>query len=119
MLGVIEERWMHGDEAGAFVLRPSRVLVESRLKHVAVGGIHAAAVSEEGHLFTWGCGSDGRLGLPGAEKHRYLFRASTPQRVPLLEGVRAVSASYYTTAAIVDCRGLDSERECPAERTGE
>ena len=37
---------------------------------VAAGGIHSAALDREGKVFTWGCGSDGRLGHPGAEGHR-------------------------------------------------
>ena len=28
----------------------------------------------EGAVWTWGCGSDGRLGHPEAEGHRYLYR---------------------------------------------
>ena len=40
---------------------------------VVAGGIHSVALDKEGEVHTWGCGSDGRLGHPGAEGHRYYF----------------------------------------------
>ena len=43
-----------------------------RLPWVCAGGIHSSAVTVDGGVFTWGCGSDGRLGHPEAEGHRYL-----------------------------------------------
>ncbi|CAN0305643.1 unnamed protein product, partial [Ectocarpus sp. 13 AM-2016] len=30
---------------------------------IAAGWRHSVAVTEEGAVFAWGCGSDGRLGL--------------------------------------------------------
>lgn len=33
-----------------------------------------SADPREGAVWTWGCGSDGRLGHPEAEGHRYLYR---------------------------------------------
>lgn len=74
------------------------------IAHVAAGGIHSAAVSKEGHVFTWGCGSDGRLGHPEGKGHRYLFRSDVPKIVEDLvkEGqASAVCCSYYHTAAVV------------------
>jgi alpha-tubulin suppressor-like RCC1 family protein len=41
---------------------------------VVAGGIHSAALDRQGNVWTWGCGSDGRLGHPEAEGHRYLFK---------------------------------------------
>lgn len=70
---------------------------------VACGGIHSAARTEDGCVFTWGCGSDGRLGHPEAHGHRYLFRSDVPR---LVEGLgresRAVdlACSYYHTAVV-------------------
>ncbi len=40
------------------------------ITHISCGGIHSSAVSAAGHVFTWGCGSDGRLGHPEAAGHR-------------------------------------------------
>ena len=37
---------------------------------VVAGGIHSAARDRDGRVYSWGCGSDGRLGHPGAEGHR-------------------------------------------------
>ncbi|XP_064402454.1 uncharacterized protein LOC135348191 [Halichondria panicea] len=68
---------------------------------VVCGGIHSAAVTREGGVFTWGCGSDGRLGHPEAKGHRYLFRSDVPRRVEgLPSNCIAVDCSYYHTAAL-------------------
>ena len=68
---------------------------------VACGGIHSAAMSREGSVFTWGCGSDGRLGHPEAKGHRYLFRSDVPRKVEGLPGnVTSVDCSYYHTAVV-------------------
>jgi alpha-tubulin suppressor-like RCC1 family protein len=68
---------------------------------VACGGIHSAAVTREGSVFTWGCGSDGRLGHPEAKGHRYLFRSDIPRKVKNLpQSMTSVDCSYYHTAAL-------------------
>ena len=68
---------------------------------VACGGIHSAAVTREGSVFTWGCGSDGRLGHPEAKGHRYLFRSDVPRKVESLPNkVTSVDCSYYHTAVL-------------------
>ena len=74
------------------------------ITNVSAGGIHSSGVSHTGHVFTWGCGSDGRLGHPEAKGHRYLFRSDTPRRVDfLVDKGRAVmvKASYYHTVALL------------------
>lgn len=68
---------------------------------VACGGIHSAAVTREGSVFTWGCGSDGRLGHPEAKGHRYLFRSDVPRKVDNLpDKITSVDCSYYHTAVL-------------------
>ncbi len=68
---------------------------------VACGGIHSAAVTREGSTFTWGCGSDGRLGHPEAKGHRYLFRSDIPRKVESVpNNVTLVNCSYYHTAIL-------------------
>ena len=68
---------------------------------VACGGIHSAAVTREGSVFTWGCGSDGRLGHPEAKGHRYLFRCDVPRKVETLpKNVTSVDCSYFHTAVL-------------------
>ena len=37
--------------------------INNRVKFVACGSNHCAAITESGELFTWGCGEFGRLGL--------------------------------------------------------
>ncbi len=72
---------------------------------VSAGGIHSACVSEAGHVFTWGCGSDGRLGHAEAAGHRYLFRSDTPRVVETLRekgSATQVAASYYHTVALLE-----------------
>ena len=64
-----------GDQESCFSFK--KISQESfsneEIKAVSAGGIHSSAVSKTGNVFTWGCGSDGRLGHPEAEGHRYLF----------------------------------------------
>ena len=68
---------------------------------VACGGIHSAAVTREGSVYTWGCGSDGRLGHPEAKGHRYLFRCDIPRKVEgLPKNATSVDCSYYHTAVL-------------------
>ncbi|XP_065670796.1 probable E3 ubiquitin-protein ligase HERC4 [Hydra vulgaris] len=78
---------------------------QSKINFVQVcsGGIHSAGVSDAGELFTWGCGSDGRLGHPEAAGHRYLYHSSIPKAVEAFSKKRVlkVSASYYHTVALV------------------
>ena len=72
---------------------------------VCAGGIHSTAATAEGSVFTWGCGSDGRLGHPEGQSHRYLFRSDVPKKVEGLDAKskRAlVSCTYYHTAAVIE-----------------
>lgn len=96
-----------GDQDSRWV--PAEILKENfngeHIIHVSAGGIHSAAVSKEGHVFTWGCGSDGRLGHSDGKGHRYLFRSDVPRLVEgLSKAGRAlnVSCSYYHSAALLD-----------------
>ena len=62
-------------------------------------------MSVEGHAFSWGCGSDGRLGHPEAKGHRYLFRSDLPRIVDEFRekgNVVDIKASYYHTIAMVE-----------------
>lgn len=72
--------------------------------------IHSLAVSEDGRLFAWGCGSDGRTGLeayvggPGGSKRTLKCYVSTPSVVEALDGRRVIAAACgrYWSFAIVD-----------------
>lgn len=71
------------------------------VKKVAAAGIHSALLTTDGELYTWGCGSDGRLGHPEYEGYVFLYKESQPKRV---EGIGAtvvdISCSYYHNACI-------------------
>ena len=54
----------HGDRENQLAPRrvPAAGFNGERIVMVAVGGAHTVALSEAGHVYTWGCGEDGRLG---------------------------------------------------------
>ena len=69
----------HGDGLNRRV--PTLVLPEhfgnKKVVFVAAGAGHSAAASEEGHVFTWGCGLEGRLGH-GDEENQLTPRMVAP-----------------------------------------
>ncbi|XP_028405299.1 ultraviolet-B receptor UVR8-like [Dendronephthya gigantea] len=77
-----------------------------RIKRVSCGAYHSAAVSEEGEIFTWGNGSDGKLG------HGDLSPRFQPTQIlECFEGKRVTSVSCgfahsACTAAIRSERSL-------------
>ena len=54
----------HGDEDHELAPRevPAAAFSGERVVMVAAGGVHTVALSEAGHVFTWGSGSSGQLG---------------------------------------------------------
>lgn len=58
--------------------------------------VSTAALSDEGHVFTWGCGRDGRLGHGVAA----ITNAATPREVPLPEPATAIAMGEYFGLAI-------------------
>lgn len=69
---------------------------------VVCGGIHQSAILSDGSLWTWGCGSDGRLGHSEYEGQTYLYKESLPKKVEALSNVKDVACSYYHMVAIAD-----------------
>ncbi|UJR13450.1 hypothetical protein I4U23_000464 [Adineta vaga] len=73
-------------------------------KMIATGGIHSSALATDGRIFTWGCGSDGRLGHSEAQGHRYLYKENEPRPIETFnkQQVLCIATSYYHMAAIVN-----------------
>lgn len=70
------------------------------IKFVSAGDKHAGAIDSFGHLYTWGSGQYGELGLPGVKK------VTTPQHVemPELRSNKQVNCRNNSTA-IITTRG--------------
>ena len=79
-------------ELGDNVLTPYKVesLIGKRVKKIASGDSHVVALTDEGEVYTWGCGEFGRLGF-GHEDD-----CSVPQRV-------LVSKTYASCISDVAC----------------
>jgi len=82
---------------------PTMVNFGKPVADVEIGGIHATAITQDGQLYTFGCGSDGRLGHPESKDHTYLFHESAPRRVDALQNrTQQISCSYYHCIALVE-----------------
>ena len=77
----------HGDTTGTSTPKLVESLTGENILMTAAGDSHSAAVTTLGTLFTWGCGTYGRLGL-GSESHIYL-----PSEVASLKGKRMYMAA--------------------------
>ena len=62
---------------------------EPKVTHAESGGIHSGLYDEEGILYTFGCGSHGRLGhqkyIDG--KYVHLYKESQPKRVEFFDKI--------------------------------
>jgi len=45
--------------------RPRSLPFPEPISYIACGGMHTAALTYEGRLYTWGCNDDNALGRPG------------------------------------------------------
>jgi len=81
----------HGDQSDMLVPKALDVLADEHVVQVVCGELHTAALTDDGRLFTWGLGKDGRLGLGTTESHH----------VP-----RAVEFSRGVAITQVACGGL-------------
>lgn len=84
-LGILPDgvEWGH-DLKDNLVGTPTKVNLvhqgrEIKAQKVLAAGIHTAILSTEGVLYTFGCGSDGRLGHPEYEGSNYLYKESHPK----------------------------------------
>jgi E3 ubiquitin-protein ligase HERC4 len=85
-----------------------------RISHVACGAVHMCAIDYSGHLYSWGSGDHGRLGM-GDDLDRF-----TPTRVsPVAVSESAFTPVFSDTCSLIDdgmsiCWGQVS---CGAEHT--
>ncbi|TVU10475.1 hypothetical protein EJB05_44009 [Eragrostis curvula] len=98
-----------GDESSAFVPRPNPNLQDLRL--LALGGIHSAALTTSGDVFTWGYGGFGALG------HYVYHRELLPKRVngPWEGKITHIATSGAHTAAVTDSGQSDHGSLLPGE----
>uniref|UniRef100_A0A7S1KMA1 Uncharacterized protein n=1 Tax=Percolomonas cosmopolitus TaxID=63605 RepID=A0A7S1KMA1_9EUKA len=69
---------------------------------ISLGGIHSMVLDSSSRLWSFGCGSDGRLGHKEAEGYRYLYRELKPGLIQDLRAmVQDVAVSYYHGVALV------------------
>lgn len=64
---------------------------------LSCGGIHSTLLSRDGRVFTFGCGSDGRLGHPESVNYKLLYKEKFPREIEALKNKNVIdlSASYY------------------------
>ena len=70
-----------------FVPRPKFVsaLAAMHVTHVAAGRAHSLAITEQGALYTWGCGKDGKLGHGGMQAEWLPRRVSSMLTVAVIQ----------------------------------
>ncbi|KAF0684913.1 Aste57867_23157 [Aphanomyces stellatus] len=84
----------HGTEVDQKVPRPVTAFDSIHITLVRAGFHFAAAISDAGHLYTWGCGRHGQLG------HNATTNEVTPRRVERLLSVTDVSLGSTHVLAI-------------------
>jgi alpha-tubulin suppressor-like RCC1 family protein len=89
-----------------FVPRPKSVsaLAAMHVTHVAAGRAHSLAVTEQGALYTWGCGKDGKLGHGGLQAEWLPRRVSSMLTVAVIQA----SCGREHTAAVTSAGWLFS-----------
>jgi len=71
-------------------------LLEVDVVNVACGSKHVVALCDDGQVFSWGCGVDGKLGLGSEASYK------TPQKVQMTQSVRDVRCSHNSTVFITE-----------------
>ena len=99
--------WSHSNTQINTVPEPLVLPENTFVEKVVCGGIHSALLTTDGSLYTWGCGSDGRIGHPEYEGYVYLYKESRPKRVEAFSQgggsarVVDVASAYYHMACLV------------------
>lgn len=94
----LDAHWSHEDPAD----RQNPEEIQGFLSEkIELGGIHSSSIGD-GNLFTWGCGSDGRIGHPEVQGHRYLYKEPTPRPIQGIPKVLQISSSYYHNVILTE-----------------
>ena len=94
----LDRQWTHEDPADR--LNPETI-AGFQSNTIELGGIHSSSI-DNGNLFTWGCGSDGRIGHPEVQGHRYLYKEPLPRMIENIPKVIKISSSYYHNIILTD-----------------
>jgi RCC1 and BTB domain-containing protein len=88
----------HGSERNQAVARRVEALAGTRVKQVACGGFHTAAVTDTGEVYTWGGGEHGQLG------HGDKVNKTVPTRVEALADaiIVQITCGWSHTVALAD-----------------
>ena len=76
----------HGDEENQLTPKLIEALQDVKVVVVEAGVSHSIAVTDDGQVYSWGCGKTGELG------HRNMLDQFTPKRIEALQGLRVVGA---------------------------
>ncbi len=94
--------WSHADPADELLPKQVECLKEVKIKETLAAGLHSAVLGCDGVLYTFGCGSDGRLGHADYQGHKYLYKEPLPRALDSFKGknVETVTSAYYHMMAI-------------------
>ena len=87
----LDSVWTHEDPADREL---PQVIQDFQSDSLELGGIHSCSIFG-GRVFTWGCGSDGRIGHPEVQGHRYLYKEPLPRAIDNIDTATQISSSYY------------------------
>eukprot|EP00817_Percolomonadidae_sp_ATCC50343_P004755 CAMPEP_0117421152 /NCGR_PEP_ID=MMETSP0758-20121206/2319_1 /TAXON_ID=63605 /ORGANISM="Percolomonas cosmopolitus, Strain AE-1 (ATCC 50343)" /LENGTH=379 /DNA_ID=CAMNT_0005203141 /DNA_START=15 /DNA_END=1151 /DNA_ORIENTATION=+ len=93
----------HGDSESITSPRVIDFFVKQNLQVLRPinGGIHSSCLCSDGALYTFGCGSDGRLGHKEGSNYVYLYKETEPRAIESLgKCVMDADFSYYAGCAI-------------------
>jgi alpha-tubulin suppressor-like RCC1 family protein len=99
------EEWTHAGDWDE--TEPKILNIDVPIAIAESGGIHSSVIDTQGILYTFGCGSHGRLGHPRyiEGKYRHLYKESQPKKVEFFEGVGKVvdySSTYSSNVALIE-----------------
>ncbi|KAK3093484.1 hypothetical protein FSP39_016296 [Pinctada imbricata] len=86
----------HGDSVTEPILVDYFTSID--IQEISCGDNHVAALSKEGHVFTWGCGEYGRLGLGSEDDFSSPQKVKTPGKHLIKHVVSGCDGTFLITA---------------------